>query len=188
MENNTLISIFFSGLFIHEEYHFLAATPDEISQCDCCGYGVIEVKCPYCKKDSNPDAGNCFVDGSLQKNHLYYYQIQLQMFACNMDHADFVVCTYLNNVPTITIDWISPDTDFLVQSIVQAGYFYTVAILPELLAKWYSQSIVMPAAAVIEYFTTYNYCYCKEESGGKWFVVIMMNAQKVNGFTWVVLS
>jgi len=42
-----------------------------------------------------------------------------------------------------------------------------VAILPELLAKWYSQSIVMPAAAVIEYFTTYNYCYCKEESGGK---------------------
>jgi len=78
-------------------------------------------------------------------------------------YADFVICTYPNNVPTITIDRISPDTDFLVQSIVQAGYFYTVAILPEILAKWYTRSIVMPADAVIDYSTTYNYCYCKEE-------------------------
>ena len=37
---------FQSGLCIYEEYQFLAATPDGITQCECCGNGVVEVKCP----------------------------------------------------------------------------------------------------------------------------------------------
>ena len=30
-----------SGLRIHEEYQFLAATPDGIIECECCGQGVL---------------------------------------------------------------------------------------------------------------------------------------------------
>ena len=126
---------FRSGLCIHEEYQFLAGTPDAITQCDCCDYGVVEVKCPYCKKDSNPDAADFLVNGSLKNDHQYYYQIQLQMF---MSHVDFVICTFPNDVPVITVEKIYPDVDFLVNSIVQAGHFYTVAILPKLLIKWYT--------------------------------------------------
>ena len=43
-----------SGLVIHEEYQFLAATPDGITHCSCCGHGVLEAKCPFCTKDSDP--------------------------------------------------------------------------------------------------------------------------------------
>ena len=51
-EQHSNFCCFNSGLFIHKEYQFLATTP---FQCDCCGYGVVEVKFPFCKKNSNPD-------------------------------------------------------------------------------------------------------------------------------------
>ena len=90
------------------------------------------------------------------------------MFVSNVRHIDFVIiCTFPNDVPTITIDRISPDEDFLVKSVVQANHFYTVAILPELLAKWCTRSIVMPATAVVDHPSTYNYYYCKKELGSE---------------------
>ena len=113
------------------------------------------------------DTADCLVNGSLKNDHQYYYQVQLQMFVCNVEHVDFVICTFPNDVPAITIERISPDADFLVNSIVQAGHFYTVTILPELLAKWYTRSIVMPDTAMVDHSSTYNYCYCKEELGGE---------------------
>ena len=59
------------------------------------------------------------------------------------------------------------DEDFLVESIVQAGQFYTVVILPELLGKWYTRSDIMPSAVVNDSTSVeYNYCYCKAELGG----------------------
>ena len=73
-----------SGLVIHEEYQFLAATPDGITHCSCCGYGVLEVKCPFCTKDSDPDTAKFLNSGSLQRNHQYYYQVQTQMFVCEV--------------------------------------------------------------------------------------------------------
>lgn len=43
------------------------------------------------------------------------------------DFADFVVCTFSNDAATVNIERMCPDEDFLVESIVQAGQFYTVA-------------------------------------------------------------
>ena len=53
---------------IHEEYQFLAATPDGIIECECCGQGVLEIKCPYCIRDGEPDLANFLNDGSLPKS------------------------------------------------------------------------------------------------------------------------
>ena len=36
------------GTYIDPEYPFLHATPDFLCECDCCGSGCGEVKCPYC--------------------------------------------------------------------------------------------------------------------------------------------
>ena len=36
-----------SKLIIHPLHPFMGATPDDIVQCECCGVGVIEVKCPF---------------------------------------------------------------------------------------------------------------------------------------------
>ena len=51
------------------------------------------MKCPFCTKDSNPDMAKFLENGSLQRDHPYYYQVQTQMFVCDMAFADFVVCT-----------------------------------------------------------------------------------------------
>ena len=167
MEEHEDFSCVISGLFIHEEYQFLAATPDGIINCNCCGSGVLEVKCPFCTKDTDPDMANFLTDGSLQKKHQYYYQVQTQMFVCSLEYADFVVCTFPNDVATINVERIYVDEDFLVESIVKAGQFYTVAILPELLAKWYTRSDIMPSGVIDDSASSdYNYCYCKKEQEG----------------------
>ncbi len=92
------------GLMIGPSFSYLGATPDGIVTCDCCGKGVLEVKCPYqCRADlSFQDASevrefclekNC--DGSssllLRSNHSYFYQIQLQMRLCSVSFCFFVV-------------------------------------------------------------------------------------------------
>jgi len=35
------------GLVIHPEHGHVAASPDSLVVCSCCGSGVVEVKCPY---------------------------------------------------------------------------------------------------------------------------------------------
>ncbi len=36
------------GFIVCEEHPFLGASPDALVQCDCCGLGVVEIKCPFC--------------------------------------------------------------------------------------------------------------------------------------------
>lgn len=78
--------IFESGLVISLENPFLAASPDRILRCECHGYIVVEVKCPYTHRDSTinrameTDKQFCLElaeDGSIQlkKKHSYFYQV-----------------------------------------------------------------------------------------------------------------
>ena len=39
-----------SGFIINPEWLFIGTTSDGMVSCDCCGKGVLEIKCPYCKK------------------------------------------------------------------------------------------------------------------------------------------
>lgn len=58
--------------------------------------------------------------------------------------------------------------DFLIEAIVAAGDFFSVAILPELLGRWYTRKAVMPEAAIDDSgSSSYIYCYCKEEKEGE---------------------
>ncbi|KAA0202460.1 hypothetical protein HAZT_HAZT009240 [Hyalella azteca] len=41
-----------SGLVVNPEIPFMAASPDSIVTCDCCGRGVVEVKCLYTHRES----------------------------------------------------------------------------------------------------------------------------------------
>jgi len=42
-----------SGLVVYPSHAFMGATPDSCVKCECCGFGVIEVKCPSsCKEKS----------------------------------------------------------------------------------------------------------------------------------------
>ena len=157
---------FCSGLLISEHCNFIAATPDGVISCDCCGSGILEIKCPFVTKDDHPDMAQFLENGSLPKDHQYYYQVQTQLSVSGAEFADFVVCTFPNNIPTLSVERISLDEEFVDACIEQASQFFKVAILPELLGRWYSRSLVIPVKMNSE-TSGYDYCYCKEELGGE---------------------
>ena len=128
-------------------------------------------------------------NGSLQRDHQYYYQVQTQMFVCDVAFADFVVCTFPNDTATINIEWICVDEDFLVESIVQAGQFYTVLTLPELLGKWYTR-VTLCHLQLLMILALWNIIIgiVKWSSEAPWSAVKMMNVHKDSGFTWLVLN
>ncbi|XP_043227776.1 uncharacterized protein LOC122384449 [Amphibalanus amphitrite] len=94
------------GLFIDKEHGFLAATPDSLVTCSCCGNGVVEVKCSYCHKDDTGPLplmeNNMFerevdsegnVRTQLKRNHAYFYQVQAQLQCSGTAYCDLVVWT-----------------------------------------------------------------------------------------------
>lgn len=91
-----------AGLHVDLSYPHLGASPDGLINCDCCGKGLIEVKCPYKYRDVDP----CTVtdpsfylkmsdNGCLQlgRNHAYYHQIQGQLAICKREYCDFICWT-----------------------------------------------------------------------------------------------
>lgn len=69
-------SILKCGLHIHPEYPFIAATPDSLVKCDCCGTGVLEVKCPFTLAENGNEVDLPYIsENGLKKNHAYYYQV-----------------------------------------------------------------------------------------------------------------
>ncbi|CAN7944624.1 unnamed protein product, partial [Ixodes hexagonus] len=91
-----------SGVHVSSEHPFLAATPDGLVSCICCGPGLLEIKCPYKMRNDLPPAialtkDGCLtrIDGELQlkQEHCYYYQVQMQMLVTRRKYCDFVVRT-----------------------------------------------------------------------------------------------
>lgn len=87
------------GIFLHHEFSYLAASPDMLVSCDCCGEGLLEVKStlkPKC--DSCPSFCLCNLpdyllstDGEMdiKKNHRYFCQVQGQMTITKCRWCDF---------------------------------------------------------------------------------------------------
>ena len=92
------------GLMLNPKWPYIGASPDGMVNCDCCGKGVLERKCPYCHKnegiiEASNDKKFCVSqreDGSyyLDHGHAYYYQVQTQIFVSKVHYCDFVVCTF----------------------------------------------------------------------------------------------
>ena len=115
-----------SGLIIHPLHPFMGATPNGIVQFECCGVGVIEIKCPFsCVEKSiqlnaveNPsfclhqdDEGIL----TLKANHAYLYQVQMQMRFADAQYCDFIVW----REGELFIQRILPDTAFIDEAIAR---------------------------------------------------------------------
>ena len=116
------------GLFLSKHKPFLGASPDSIVDYDCCGKGVVEVKCPLCaEKSSLEEAAKrtqfCLdkVDGKfrINRSHSYYYQCQLQLYVTKCLYCDFVVWT----TDEVHIERIVPNIDLLESCIPLAENF-----------------------------------------------------------------
>ena len=144
--HNSLIVIN-CGLVLHPLYPFFGVSPDGIVNCSCCSSGVLEIKCPYRCKDKSlnelvEERNFCLenVDGSLslKRNYAYYYQIQLQMKLCEVGYCDFVVW----GDESVFYERILIDTEFIDNAIEEAQPFIKLALLPELVGKWFSRHTV----------------------------------------------
>jgi len=129
-----------SGLVLSSDYPHLGASPDAITNCDCCGKGTLEIKCPFSKKDSEscsdppPYIGqhNKGVVGcphSLDEKHGYYFQVQGQMLLTKTSYCDFVVFTPNG----MHIERIIFDEHFCNEMIQKLQIFYEHCVMPRVL-------------------------------------------------------
>ena len=157
-----------SGLLIHTSYPHLGASPDGVISCNCCGNGVLEVKCPYNARqlslEEATDSIDCLEvdDGGalhLMKTHPYYYQVQAQMHISQAVYADFVVWT----LKGIHIERIYPSGCFITPIIGKITTFFRLVILPELIGKWFtkSKSITESTNNCTTSSNATEWCYCK---------------------------
>ena len=170
-----------SGLVVSCEFPFLGASPDSIVSCDCCGTGVVEAKCPFSCRDKSfleaslePSFFLQDVDGngtlSLNREHGYYYQIQLQMKVCGAQYADFVVW----REDELFVQRIALDEKFIAIQVEKAKKFFMYGILPEVLAKWYSRLPEYTTGHCHKQNTehadngaTKEWCFCRGEESGE---------------------
>ncbi|KAL3854059.1 hypothetical protein ACJMK2_013340 [Sinanodonta woodiana] len=132
-----------AGFTIHPEYPLFGASPDAFVSCDCCGQGVLEIKCPYCIRSSTLDnytgPKSCLEDTDhgkrLKRVHPYFYQVQTQIKLCEREFADFVVWTS----EEVHIERIELDRDFWEDIISRAANFHNMAIMPEIVSRFYSR-------------------------------------------------
>ena len=89
-------------MWVSQQCPIIAASPDGIVTCDCCGVGVLEIKCPY--SDSLLTVEEYARKGTLEffkvqhktvviveegdivvnMKHPYYTQIQTQLYCCDL--------------------------------------------------------------------------------------------------------
>lgn len=131
------------GLIINSNYPNLAATPDGIIECACCGRGCIEIKCPYCVRKCSSDeimekidclekVGSDFV---LRADNAYFFQVQAQLFIGQFDYCDFIIWSENQ----IFIQRIYPDEGFWKENLQFVNTFFHTIILPELMGKAFTK-------------------------------------------------
>ena len=131
-----------SGLLVHEEHHFLAASPDGVVSVVRSGEsGLIEVKNllqnkQHLLKDAAKSSSFClqYADGRLQvrKKHKFYFQCQGLLNISRMPWIDFVV--RVERPYQLFVERILRDTTEWERMLVALSSFYFRALLPELAA------------------------------------------------------
>ncbi|XP_022312596.2 uncharacterized protein LOC111117719 [Crassostrea virginica] len=134
------------GLHVNPKYPFLGASADGLIHCERCGTGLVEVKCPYGRKESqwrNMTPNECAQDISfccelsdlnnlsLKLNHNYMYQVQGQLALYELEWVDFVVWTKKGcNVQRIPFD-----ANMWAEMLVKLKKFYVTCVIPELFTR-----------------------------------------------------
>ena len=127
-----------TGIKLHYKYPFIGASPDGIFSCSCHNSDrLLEVKCPFSKKDtySIEEAidDNFFLDRTLvlKSTHKYYTQIQIQMWVFDFQECDFLVWTP-NWMYSQTVH---PNEKFIHCSLPVFESFFENHVVPELLTR-----------------------------------------------------
>ncbi len=150
------------GLTINPLYPFLGASPDGHIQCECCGQGLLEIKCPFSGRHSHPQElkgmpGSFLKINGLSRSHKYYTQVQGQLAMCDKDFCDFVVWTPKG----IIVERINRDLPFWEKLIAKLTAFYVENMLPELISHRLDT-----VATERDRDKENKYCFCREGEHG----------------------
>ena len=129
------------GLCVSVEKPWYAASPDALVLCACCGYRVLEVKCPYSLRykslKEEIQKGDFYVYSlgndkfALRTNHKYYYQVQLEMYCTLTNSCDFFVWTPQEFIAVTVIK----DKEFIDRHMNFCDDFWHKCIIKELLTR-----------------------------------------------------
>lgn len=139
------LQCFRTGLIIDPQSPYFAATPDAIVTCNCCGKGCLEVKCPDLLKSMSifsfaKCSTTCLIfedneDIALDRQHSYFFQIQMQMAITKTQYSDFVVWS----PKEFYLERIYFDHEFWMHHFQMAKDFHSKVIMPELVGRFYSK-------------------------------------------------
>ena len=153
-ESHSNFSVCDVGLVINPKWPYLGATPDGKVSCTCCGKGIVEIKCPYCHKESTIDNATqdknfCLKKDSsgkiyLDHSHAYYFQVQTQLFLTDLEYCDFCVSNrtrwmiYIlsalvqthNFGPTVSVKLIISLLHVFFQSCLESGTLAQTEYMP----------------------------------------------------------
>ena len=158
-----------TGLHINPSYPHLGASPDALIECECCGEGLVEVKCPYSIRSDDPNTSRksfYLVDTpngkQLNQKSNYYYQIQGQLAVCDRAYCDFVCWTPVG----MFIQRIERDDHFFQEMKNRLDMFCLRVIMPLLLKGETSRSDTVTTLPESATTSTEQFCYCRKGDKG----------------------
>lgn len=167
-ETHTSLTYHSAGFHVNVQYPYLGATPDGAIECECCGAGIIEIKCPYKYRQHKltsdiTDKSFCLQpngEGKLElsHSHAYYLQIQGQLALCQKPHCDFIVWTEYD----LFVERIYLDIQVFETIKPTLDNFFKVAILPQLLCGTKSHRNISSVSMDQD-----SYCHCKGPEEGR---------------------
>ena len=152
---------------IRPQYPYLGASPDSFTQCECCGDGIIEIKCPFSVRDGKPEdlvgrKGSFLNDAGLNRRHKYHTQVQGQLEICRKTFCDFVAWTSNG----LFIQRIYKDQRYVENIVKKLTSFYVESMLPELMTHRL-QSTTEDSTLTSTCSAATLYCICRGEEHGQ---------------------
>ena len=154
---HTNFSVHNAGLHINSKFPFFGASPYGLTECECHGKGLLEIKCPFSFKkglEGYRDHKNCPVDkqGVMKKNHKYFFQIQLQMLVTETNHCDFFVWTEGEKPDDNVLIRVKKDDQLCKKLVEKLEKVFMRVLLPELVTRKKDPHNTKDMK---------TYCYCK---------------------------
>ena len=128
------------GVFLSEQFPYLATSPDGIIPLGSGKFGVVEAKCPYKHRKNSievacKDTAFCLSkeDGqiALNRRHDYYFQVTGQLALTSAEFCDFVVWTEVD----IHIERIQLDVHLWTEMKDKLSHFYYTTLGAEVLDR-----------------------------------------------------
>ena len=151
-KQHTAFKLEMTGLCINPSFPHLGASPDGLISCKCCGLGLLEIKCPYSIRHTNPDEAPYLLPlffRLLPDSGPVGYPAATSVWLCLLDATWYPHWTNL----------VWPQLFY--RHLYQTTDFFVHVILPHVLCGTDKENTCYPSE------NTGIFCYCRKGEVGK---------------------